>query len=820
LQYYSPSTGGWAELPTVLVPIHDRCPTNALLSRLLGRGATAHRQQRPVSRHRARLGIEALEGRLAPATFTVTSAADTGLGSLRAAIFAANAHPGADTITFHVGGGGAQPILLNSALPVLTGPTSIAGNTQPGFAGTPLIDLFGLNAGAGASGLTLAAGAGGSSVRGLVINRFGGSGLRILANNCSVQGCFIGTNPDGTSAQPNGEGVVISGAAMGNLIGGASASAGNVISGNVGAGVVIAGSAVRNNLVEGNAIGTNAARTGAVANGEGVLIAARAHNDVVGGVGGQANLISGNANDGVHLDGPGTTANLVRGNSIGLNGAGSAALGNNYGVAIRNGARANTILANTVSGNSSAGVLVTDAGTSANLLAGNKVGTNAAGTAAVANDTGGILRGGATGNTVAGNLLSGNTNDGLEIQDTGTTHNVARGNKIGTNAAGTAALANGSFGVLVLGGATKNVIGGTAAATRNIVSGNVSTGVYILNLGTDGNVVEGNFIGTNAAGTAAVPNGDGIFVNDQAMNTRIGGAVPGARNVISGNTAHGVRIQTNNCSVQGCFIGTNAAGTAALANLLDGVIVAEASALIGGSTALARNVISGNGEAGVAILTSSGANCKVQGNFIGTNAAGTGGLGNGLHGVVIFNGAHDNQIAGNRIAFNGGAGVLVGSDAGNGFISDAGTGNAVEGNSIFGNAGLGIDLGAFGSVTANDADDFDSGANDLQNFPVLAQAVSLAGAGTYVAGSLNGFSFGFGQSYRIEFFSDPAPDPSGHGEGRVFLGALTVAIPAGSNKVSFSTVLPVVAARGSVVTATATNSFGDTSEFALNVTVT
>jgi len=140
----------------------------------------------------------------------------------------------------------------------------------------------------------------------------------------------------------------------------------------------------------------------------------------------------------------------------------------------------------------------------------------------------------------------------------------------------------------------------------------------------------------------------------------------------------------------------------------------------------------------------------------------------------------------------------------------------VLGNSIFANAGLGIDLGPFDGVTGNDVNDPDSGPNNLQNFPALKQAFALAGVGTYISGSLNSNQ---DQNYRLEFFSDPAPDASGHGEGRVFLGAVTVAIPPGSGMVSFSTVLPVVAASGSKLTATATDSAGNTSEFAVNITV-
>jgi parallel beta-helix repeat protein len=858
---------------------------NALLSRLFRKPVC----RCPADRLRVRPSLEVLEDRLSPAVFSVTNTNDTGPGSLRQALISANTSAGADTIGFNIPGMGSHSIVLLSTLPTATGPVNIDATTQPGFAGLPVILLDGSLAGAGVNGLMLAAGAAGSSVRGLDIGEFLGSGICIQAANCSVTGCFIGTNLagnsvlanhlDGVTIMPgssgthiggtaagdlnlisgnvrfgvyfqggsgnfvqgnrigtsisgtetlaNGSGVGIA-AAVGNLIGGALAADANLISGNIGAGVLIAGTIAASNLVQGNFIGLSAFHTVALPNGDGVFIGGGAHNNLIGGTTpGLANLISGNRGDGVNVEGPSTTANAVRGNTIGLNGAGNAAVGNAFGVALRNGAHANAVSGNIVSGNSGGGVLLTDPGTSANLVTGNRMGTDVAGNAAIANLGGVILRAGATSNTITGNQISGNTQNGVEFQDAGTNTNLVTGNKIGTNQAGTAALANGFNGVEIALGASNNVVGGITAAAANLISGNSSYGFEIGGIGTNGNVVEGNFIGTNAAGSAAVPNLVGIVLLAMTQNTHIGASIAGARNVISGNTSDGIFISdpgTIGTVVQGNCIGLNATGTAAVANRGNGISVTQGSSnvTIGGTTALARNVISGNIGAGVAISASLGANSTVQGNFIGTNAAGTGALGNGLHGIVIYFGAHDNLVggsvpnAGNVIAFNGGAGVLIGSDSGHSFSGDAGVNNAVLGNSIFSNAGLGIDLGAFDGVTPNDAGDGDSGPNNLQNFPVLSQAIGLAGAGTYIVGSLNSTSF---QSYRIEFFSDPSPDGSGHGEGAIFLGSITVVIPVHANAVNFATVLPTVLIAGSVVTATATDAAGNTSEFAINLTV-
>jgi titin len=341
----------------------------------------------------------------------------------------------------------------------------------------------------------------------------------------------------------------------------------------------------------------------------------------------------------------------------------------------------------------------------------------------------------------------------------------------------------------------------------------------------DANLIRGNYVGTNVAGTAAVPNSEGVLVALGATNTVIGGAIAGARNVIAGNTSIGIQISsagTAGTVIQGNVIGVNAAGTAALANGLGILVSNDANGTtIGGTTALARNIISGNTRAGVVLDDVSGT--TVQGNYIGTGPTGATALPNAHHGIVVHNAAHDNRIGGttanarNVIAFNGGAGVLIGSDTSHNYNGAAGVGNSVLGNSIFGNTGLGIDLGAFDGVTANDSGDTDGGPNLLMNYPVLYRAVSFPGDGTYVSGTLSS-GFIISASFRIEFFSDPSPDASGYGEGRFFLGAITLRVT-NSFTASFTAVLPVVVAPGGQVTATATDPDGNTSEFSLNVTV-
>jgi hypothetical protein len=200
----------------------------------------------------------------------------------------------------------------------------------------------------------------------------------------------------------------------------------------------------------------------------------------------------------------------------------------------------------------------------------------------------------------------------------------------------------------------------------------------------------------------------------------------------------------------------------------------------------------------------------VQGNFIGTQINGTSPLGNTLHGVFLQS-TRNTPVggtlsgAGNTIAFNGSAGVAVVSlDTGNGVLS----------NSIHDNGGLGIDLDNNG-VTPNDHCDGDGGTNLQQNFPVLTSAVS-AGGSTTIQGTLDSTA---NTTFRIEFFANTACDPSGNGEGQMFLGFTTVTTDANCNA-SFNVTLPATIPAGQFITATATDPNGNTSEFSQCLTVT
>jgi hypothetical protein len=657
----------------------------------------------------------------AAATFTVTNANDSGAGSLRQAILDANATPGFDTINFNIGSG-TQTITPASPLPTVTDPVALDATTQPGYSGAPIIELNGQNAGGGAAGIRISAGS--SIVRGFVVNRFGDQIVLETGGGNTVDGNYTGIAVNGTTGYCcSNTGVLISNSPD-NLIGGTTAAARNVISGN--------------GPSTGNIVG-------------------------------------------VSITGASSTGNRVQGNYIGINAIGTAALGNSgTGVNIGGGASGNIIGG-------------TDAG--------------------------------------ARNIISGNGLSGVRID---AANNQVQGNYIGTNVDGTGVL-GGFIGVSVSG--SNNIIGGTAAGARNVISGNSQEGIDISRpcctgneSAISGNLIQGNYIGVNAAGNAPLPNNSGgirisssnsgVAFNDNV----IGGTQPGAGNVISGNRTDGIEISVfngGNNAVQGNFIGTDAGGTFAIPNYNNGLSISGRTNLIGGATPGARNVISGNGGdcggcgdtggSGILIIdfgngTSTFGNV-VQGNYIGLNAVGNAPLPNLFAGISISNSSNNTvggtiSGAGNAIAFNGTSGIVIAG-------SNPAVNNQIRGNSIFSNETLGIDLG-FNGVTQNDAGDADTGANNLQNFPVV-RSVSTGGGSTTAQGTLNSAP---NASYIIELFASEGCDFSGHGEGRVFLGATTANTDAGGNA-TFSATFPVQLVTGQTVTTTATDALGNTSEFSV-----
>ncbi|HEX2268166.1 MAG TPA: Calx-beta domain-containing protein, partial [Pyrinomonadaceae bacterium] len=297
-------------------------------------------------------------------------------------------------------------------------------------------------------------------------------------------------------------------------------------------------------------------------------------------------------------------------------------------------------------------------------------------------------------------------------------------------------------------------------------------------------------------------------------NVLIGGTTPEARNVIAanasngnfrGNVALGWDSSGSGATVQGNYIGTDVTGTVTLGpTTAAGITLFTENHVIGGVVAGARNVISGH-ITGIQILASR--DNVIQGNFIGLNAQGTGAIPNTSVGIFLSSG-DNNTIGGtqsgaaNRIAFNRGPGVQVSS----------GNNNAIRGNSIFANGSLGIDLGPAGlnapGVTPNDPNDSDIGANHLQNFPIVT-TVSRNASSTRILGSLNATPL---TTFQIDFYSNAAVDPSGNGEGGLFFNTTSVTTN-GSGNAAIDVTFPIALPAGRVITATATDPNGNTSEF-------
>ncbi|MCK5831800.1 MAG: DUF4347 domain-containing protein, partial [Methylococcales bacterium] len=706
------------------------------------------------------------------ATYTVTNTFDLGFGSLRQAILNANLLPSPDIINFDIGADGShQTITVLSQLPTITQPVTIDGLSQYGALapGAPRIEL-------NQSPLLILSTDGlkitgnDTTVKELIISGFNNNGISIEnGHNNNIQGNYIGTDYFGLSPHGNlNNGISIYNNSSGNIIGGTGADQGNLISGNIGRGIVIQGTAAFNQVI-GNKIGTDTSGLLDLGNKEsGILITANATNNTIGGsVVGSANIISGNDTNGIKIQ---SDNNTVIGNYIGTNLAGISAIPNSYsGISIHDFATGNTI-----------------------------GGTTAA----------------------ERNIISGNGYYGIELSG-GAFDNTISGNYIGIDITGNIGLGNTFSGINIYSGANTNTIGGTTPGAGNVISANNSSGITIdANNGTttDNNLVQGNYIGTNALGLSVLGNaGHGVLIFRGGDNNTIGGTAIGAGNLISGNIVYGISIggnTTNSNTVKGNYIGTDINGIADLGNFLGGVLLHLGTHhnQIGGNTAAARNIISGNNSAGVSIGDAS--NNKVQGNYIGTDINGTSAVGNTAFAVKMDNVATNNMIGG----INAGEGNLIAfSDKGISITGGTSDGNAILRNSIHTNSSMGLDLDNDG-VSLNDLNDVDASANNNQNFPILTSAVTT-GAQITITGSFNSTANNY---FRIEFFSNSIGDASGHGEGEIYLGFEEV-LTDGSGNANINSTFNTAVPHGSVISATATKSeityltYTNTSEFALNI---
>jgi hypothetical protein len=634
-------------------------------------------------------------------------------------------------------------------------------------------------------------------VSGTTVANNGGTITGSASDSNLVEGNWIGVAFNAGSqpaAIPNAVAGIVLSNADSNTIGGSDPGAANVISGNSLDGILLVNDANDNAILD-NLIGTNPSDTGPIGNSaDGIFllgssaipingVTSNTTPSTISGNTIDSNVIAGNNQDGIQVFGTGATDNAFTHNAIGLSPGGTRIPNGSDGVLLNDAGPSNVVggigQGNVISGNNQAGIEIANSpdATSGTEVEGNLIGTDSSGRDPVGNGSYGVLVYGSSANTIGGatsapgsgpgNVISGNSQAGILIVNPGGVQTYARynmvlGNLVGTNAAGTAGLGNGSDGIEIE-NASDNQIGGASAADRNVISRNAGNGVLIVqypNLFAADNQVSGNEIGTDATGTAGLGNlGSGVELIDGSANT-IGGISGGATlpntqvpagggpgNLISGNSQWGVLIQITGASagqpqsaIQGNIIGLDASESFAIGNGLGGIFVDNVTTLplgqtIGGSAAGAGNIITGNANVGIQLGGGSGANDIVQGNLIGLNAAGqvinlVGGVtGNGT-GILASN-SPDDLIGGTSPADRN---VISGNDqSGVELFNVLSTGDLVLGNFI------GTD------PTGNDFPAGSTEANPLQSVGVLIVGASgdtvgqaASGAGNLISGNAVG----------------------------------------------------------------------------------
>ncbi len=650
------------------------------------------------------LGSEGAEA--APLTLTVSKTADTNDGtcdadcSFREALLAAGANTGeTDVIKFDPGTFSPATIIPTSALPGIGEAVIIDGLDGAGDCdgGSAQVNLDGSS---GFEGISLIGGADGTVICGIATHSFAGNGIT------------VGTGADDVTLSEVYSGTDVTGSATGL--------------GNGGAGIFVGS--------------------------DGVAI-----EDAV---------LLDNGSYGLNVDGAGPTV-TVTGSLIGLAADGTAAGNDLFGIRLGSGVSGSQIggtaagEGNVISANKFDGVVL--AGESV-TIEGNLIGTDATGTVARPNERGGINVSGSQntiGGTAAGaeNVLSGNQGLGagdaaVSLFGSSAENNVVEGNLIGTDVTGTTAIGNQIAGVEIASGATGNTIGGTAAGAGNTIggTGGSGAGVLISGVATTGNAVEGNLIGTDVTGSVGLGNSTGIEIETAELNT-IGGTVPAAANVISGNGI-GVAIAGDSNTVQRNLIGLDKSGTSDLGNSNQGVLIDGGSENEVGTVGHGNVISGGNNEAvgaGVTIAGPAATGNTVRDNLIGTDPTGTGAISNEGGGVSIEAGADSNRIGG---PLAGQGNVISGNDDFGLQISGSGTSeNSAEGNLIglsldgasdLGNIGPGVRIDAAPGTTIGSADSSVDAATPGARNVISGNAVGLevanAAQGREIKGNFIGTS--------------------------------------------------------------------------------
>ncbi len=621
--------------------------------------------------------------------------------TLRAAIMEANASDDISEITFE------NVLVINptSALPPLTaGNTRIIGDGQVTLNGNLITDPY-------PSGIEIKDSKN-NIIQGLTIKNFW-YGIEILAHNSPAQYNVIGMSS----------------------IGQGGGSQRNIISHNE-VGVVIWGIDASDNIISGNYIGMRQDGVTPWPNETGIFISDDAHDNLIGSVSGYGvdqggNLISGNAGPGIHISEG--FQNHISGNYIGTKANGAAARSNLVGIRINNGSKNNIVgirssgegSANLISGNTNHGIHIMDQDSSTNVIAGNLIGTNFDGSSPLGNGAAGILvsgdssrigtNGDGASDQLESNVISGNGTTGISLHSTG---NQVSGNKIGVDSTGLVGIGNTYDGIFIDG--YNNLVGtdGDGIADedeRNIISANAtglngSAGVTIY--GGNGNIVAGNFIGTDISGNNALGNlEDGISISNLAFNNLIGTDGDGIAdnlegNLISGNGRSGIVL--DNCelnTIAGNLIGTNLNGTNALPNgsnnpsSLGSVHLGQGSSQNvigtngdGNNDSAEGNIISGNSQTGIKLTGPNTTSNVVAGNHVGVDITASAVLGN-QRGIVLGVGADNNLIGTNADGMSDFVERnIIGGNAGEG-ISISGSSNQVSGNFIGTDTSGSADLG-------------------------------------------------------------------------------------------------------------------------------
>lgn len=799
-------------------------------------------------------------------TYTVSNTGDSGPGSLRQALSSADSHAGADTVIFNINPTdanynaitGVYTITLLSDLPyMIGGSTFINGSSQTLLSNSnpdgPEVFIT-CNTSLNASFILASMG---NKIQGMGINGFnygiliyGGINNRIsdcfigtnyngslaaspaniygigiansatynvienniisgntsagiainIANGNIIRSNKIGTNPAGTHKCPNNYGIAIDNGSS-TTIGGA--AAGNLISGNVSGGIVINNAASFGNEIMSNLIGTDISGNDSIPNGSGILLVG-AKSTMIGGITpASRNIISGNLQAGIVMNGNGTRDNIIKGNYIGTNINGLNYLSNHTGIMFKAQSNHNTVGGltanerNVISGNVEIGVYVESS--DSNTFTGNYIGPDATGAGIFTNGDSVVQGNGLELNTVSRynivggtspaerNIISGNRVYGLVYYGNSSFNNTS-GNFIGTDVSGNHKLPN-ATGICVDGGSNHNII------NRNVLSGNKSYGIFFVTTGTYYNEFKGNMVGVNVTANDTIPNYIGVIVAAGTRYNTIGGTATGEANIISGNYYDGIEIAdfgTDHNQIIGNQIGSV---NPAMPGNYNGIGIATNPK----NNLISHNTIVNNKYMGIILFEHADSN-QIINNCIGTNPDGTIDNGNGAAGIAIVQGASSNLIKQNVIAYNDTAGIII---ADNNTLNNTLSQNAIHHNGL-----IGIDIFPFGFNT-NDAGDGDTGPNLSMNSPVFTSTIYNPADGQLWLNGTIDYNYISPQGILIEIFKSVG-DTGGYGQALEYLGSAVVDA-SGHWFNAF-----VGATAGEKLVATATDKFGNTSEFSPN----